>query len=113
MKFNNIANFSIFNPHIATFVYNSHNGLFKTLQDIIADSSNFNQSQAQIGSLIFYLFLGILFLLIIFQAPIGYWMNSIINKEAELFLLVPRGEYLKMVKSTNAFLILIKVLIFN
>lgn len=112
-RLNNIEDFVINNPHIATFIYNTQNEIFNSFEQdmslLFQESTTFYQTKSNMCALIFYLFLGALLLLIIFQAPIGFFIASIINKEAELFLMISRKEYMRMAKSTNSFLLLLKV----
>ncbi len=105
--------FNIKNPHVATIVYNSINGMFQSASvslNALLDSMNqhFDDQDRQ-SSIIFYIFLGSYILLVLIQAPLGYSLILCVNKEAMPFLVISRARYLKMMKEANAFLIYIKV----
>lgn len=99
--------------HIATFIYNIENGLFRSnevnLNTIVTEATSVFDSKNALCALIFFLFIGLIILLTILQIPIGYWIVTSIYKESNLFLHISRKEYFQMVKLANAFLTLIKV----
>lgn len=109
----NVSAFSIKNGHIATFVYNVNNGIYLSLCNnlnlLVSGSATIYNDDNWLTNLIFYLFLGLILGLIVLQLPFCYWITNAINKDAELFLMLSRREYIKMGRSSNTFLILVKV----
>jgi len=105
--------FNINNQHIATFVYNSaadtYTSLTKNLNMLLTNSINEFNTATNNSTMIFFVFLIVYAVLLLIQIPLGCFIHSSLNKEAELFLYISRKNYIKLSKSANSLILYIKV----